>query len=122
MRTVNEEDQLVCESEISVAVVGKGGEFVLIRLDENGDGDEALITEAAMKGYAYCGVFGAKNGEVGAKCQPYPDAAYTMLRAAHAFARIVVAHAFAQQAARLTPKDDSARWLTRLTALPDPGD
>lgn len=112
MKVFDAQEQLVWDSEVSVAVIGKGGEFVLIRLDENGEGDEALIVEALKKDYAYCGVLGVKNGQAGAKCQPNPDAVYTMMHAGLAFAQ--------EMAGRLKPKDDSEQWLWRLWSLKDP--
>ena len=105
------QEQLVFDSEISVAVLGKGRDFVLIRLD--GKVDEAAMEEAKSKDYAYCGVLGVKDGQAGAKCEPNPDAAYTMMHAALAFAQ--------QVNERLTSRamGDSAEWLTRLFELPD---
>jgi hypothetical protein len=114
MRALDEQEQLVCDAEISCAVIGKGGDFVLIRLDENSEGDQALTEEAAKKGYAFCGVLGVKDGQAGAKCQPEPDAVYTMMCAALTFAQYV--------AAQLKPKDDSAAWCERLHILQDPRD
>lgn len=54
------QEQLVFESEISVAVLGRGAEFVLIRL--NGEIDEDATVRAAEKGYRYCGCLGVKDG------------------------------------------------------------
>lgn len=113
MRALDAQEQLVWDSEVCAAVVGKAGEFLLIRLDENGEGDELLMEAAARKGWAYCGVLGVKDGQAGAKCQPGADAIYTMMHAALAFAQEMAV------AGRLRPKDDSARWLEELYRLPD---
>jgi hypothetical protein len=104
-------ETLVFDSEISVAVMGRGGEFVLIRLD--GGIDEAATEDAARKGYAYCGVLGVKDGQAGAKCEPNPDAIYTCLLASLAFAQLVA------DRLKQKPKGDGAEWLARLFELPD---
>src|SRR5258708_13337164 len=105
-------EQLVFDSEISVAVMGRGGEFVLVRLD--GGIDETATEEAARKGYAYCGCLGIKDGVPGAKCEPDPDCVYTMMHAGLAFAQLVA------DRLKQKPKGDGVECLTRLFALPDP--
>jgi hypothetical protein len=106
------QEQLSRDSEISVAVLGKAKEFVLIRID--GPIDEAARATAVERGFAYCGVMGVKDGQAGVICEPFSDAAYTMMHAAIAFG--------AQVAERLRekPKGDSVEWLERLWQLPDP--
>jgi hypothetical protein len=106
------QEQLVMEGEISVAVLGKGAEFVLIELQ--GDIDEAATSQAREKGYAYCGVLGVKDGTAGAKCEPNPDAVYTMMHAGLAFAQLVA------DRLKQKPKGDGAEWLAALFALDDP--
>src|SRR5258708_38538898 len=104
-------EQLVFDSEISVAVMGRGGEFVIVRID--GGIDEAATEEAVRKGYAYCGCLGIKDGVPGAKCESNPDAIYTCLLASLAFARMVC------ERLKPPPKGDGVEWLTRLFVLPD---
>lgn len=87
MTILGAEEPLAWDSEVFVAVVGKGNEFEFIRLGQNGEWDEALIAEAVEKGYSFCGVIGAKGGEGRVRCQPNPDAVCTMGYAAFAFAR-----------------------------------
>jgi hypothetical protein len=104
-------ETLVVESEISVAVMGRDEDFVLIRLQ--GEIGEDLTSQGREKGYAYCGVLGVKGGQAGAKCAPNPDAVYTMMRAALGFAQLF--------ADRLKQKSqgDAVGWLTALFGLPD---
>jgi hypothetical protein len=107
------QEQLVWDSEISMAVVGKGGDFVLIDL---GEVDDDVTKLALARGYAWCGVLGVKDGQPCANCEPNPDAALTMMHAALAFAQKV--------ADRLRPpqKGDAVEWLESLYRLPDPRD
>jgi hypothetical protein len=106
-------EQLAWDSEagVSVAVLGKGEDFVLISLD--GQIDEAATATALAKGFSYCGVLGIKNGQAAVKCEPDSNAVYTMMHAALAFA--------AQVAERLRekPKGDAVEWLESLYRLPD---
>ena len=63
-------------------------------------------------GWCYVSCLAVVDGQAGAKCEPHPDAAYTMLHAALAFAQ--------QVAARLRAKhDDRVAWLDALYRLPD---
>jgi hypothetical protein len=106
--------QLIFESQISVGVLGKGEDFVLIPL--RGDGtpfDEAEVDAARDRGLEYCGVLGLKDGVPGAKCEPNPDCIYTMMHAGLAFAQLVA------DKLRPKPKGDAVDWLTRLFELPD---
>lgn len=104
-------ERIAMTGEVSVAVLGKGADFVLI--DITGPIDDAATTAALAKGFSYCGVMGVKDGEAGVKCEPNADAAFTMMHAALAFA--------SQIAGRITekPKGDSREWLERLYTLPD---
>jgi hypothetical protein len=99
------------ESEISVAVLGKGGDFVLIRLD--GEIDASATDAALARGFSYCGVMGVKNGQASVRCEPNPDAAVTMLHAALAFGTQVA------ERLRPQPEGDGVEWLERLYQLPD---
>jgi hypothetical protein len=105
------QEQLVFGGEISVAVLGKGADFVLIELQ--GEIDEDATEDAREKGYTYCGVLGVKDGQAGAKCEPHPDAVYTMLHAGLAFAQLVA------DRLKPPPKGDGVEWLTALFALED---
>ena len=105
-------EQMVMESEVSAAVLGRAGEFMLV--DLGGETDTAMEA-ARARGFTYCGVFAVVNGQATARPEPDADAALTMLYAGLAFAHL-------RQADRLTPpppKSDSVEWLTRLYALPD---
>jgi hypothetical protein len=104
------QEQMVMDSEISVGVLGKGADFVLIPI-EDGPIDEAATEDALSKGYVYCGVMGVKNGQPGVKCEPNPDAVFTMMHAALAFAQ--------QVAEMLRPKGDELEFLERLYRLQD---
>ena len=106
------QEQLVWNAEMSVAVLGKGEEFVLISLD--GPIDEAVTIDALSKGYRWCGVMGIKDGHAAAKSEQHPDAIYTMMHAALGFAK--------QVAEKLRPKSDvgdELEWLERIHRLPD---
>jgi len=105
-------EQLVFGGEISVAVLGRGADFVLIELQ--GEIDEDATDAAREKGYTYCGVLGVKDGQAGAKCEPHPDCIYTMMLAGLAFAQLVA------DKLRAKPKGDGVEWLTALFALEDP--
>ena len=107
------QEQLAWDGEAAVAVLGRGENFVLISLD--GPIDEAVTIDALSKGYRWCGVMGVINGQAAAKSEPGPDAVYTMMHAALAFAQRV--------AERLRPPKadvgDEVEWLERLYRLPD---
>lgn len=99
-----ERDMIQLNPEISVGVLGRGGEFVLVPTDQD---VEPAMEEAARRGWKYCGFFVVtRRGEPGVRCEPDPDSIYTMLLASLAFAQLV--------AERLKPKDDFekfAEWL-----------
>ena len=103
--------QLAFDSEISVAVLGNAGEFVLIPL--GGPLDDNVTRAAMERGFRYCGCLGIKEGIPGAKCEPDPDSVFTCLMASLAFARLVC------DRLKPPPKGDGVEWLTRLFALPD---
>jgi hypothetical protein len=105
------QEQLVFNSEIAVAVLGRAGEFVLIHLD---DAIEDAMAAAIAKGYGYCGTLAVVKGQAAAKCEPDPDSVYTMMHAALAFVQ--------QVADRLKqpPEGDAVQFLEHLYALEDP--
>jgi hypothetical protein len=105
-----EQQQMAFESEFCCGVLGRGQEFLLV--DLNGPIQD-FMEAAREKNYAYCGVLGVERGEAGVRCEPGADAAFTMLHASLAFAKLA--------AARLmpTPKGDGVEWLDALYRLPD---
>ncbi len=108
-------EQLVFESEICVGVLGKaGGDFILVPLMKDGPIDGA-VTDAAERGYSYCGVLGIVNGVPGAKCEPDADADSILccLLGSLAFARMVC------DRIKPAPKGDAVEWLTKLHGLAD---
>lgn len=107
MRAWDTQGWLLVDTEVNAAVYGAGGDFMLVYLDQNGKGDEALVMEAIRREYVLCGVLSVMGEHAGAKCLPNPDAVYTMMHAAIAFVQ--------DMPGRLS----SASWLTRLLELPD---
>ena len=81
------QEQLVFDSEISVAVIGRAGDFVLIDLTDNID--DAVVETARARRFGYCGVLALINGEPVAKCESDADAVYTMMHAGLAFTRMM---------------------------------
>lgn len=104
--------QLVWDSQISVAVLGRGNDFILIPLNETGvPMSETLLATARDRDFVFAGVFGFINGE--AKCKSESlDALPTMCAAIPAFVEFL--------RERLAPKSDAVDWLTKLHALEDP--
>jgi hypothetical protein len=113
MRAIDAVERLVCESEVSVAVLGRGRDFMLIRLDGDGELDPIELAEARSRGFFYAGALGITDGQPTVEWSD-PDAAFVMVRAALAFAQEMAV------AGRLRPKDDSAAWCERLHALEIP--
>jgi len=110
MKAIDAVERLVCESEVSVAVLGKGREFVLVS-PKDSEPDAGELAEARSRGFFFCGVLGIKDGQPSAECSCL-DAAFVMMHAALAFSQ--------EMLGRLRPKDDSAAWCERLHALEDP--
>jgi hypothetical protein len=106
------QSEFVLGSEVCVAVLGRGLDFVLIDISQ--ELDEAVTEDAIKKGFAYCGALAVKNGEAGARCEPHPDCVFTMMHAGMAFAQLVA------DMLRAKPKGDGVEWLTALYSLPDP--
>lgn len=104
--------QLVNESQIAAAVVGKGEEFRLIPI--TADGPDTTAMQAAMgRGFEYCGVMGWANGQARSRCEPSMEAIGIMACASLAFAEMVAAQLKKQQAG------DGTEWLQKLWELPD---
>lgn len=114
MRVLDAQEQLVWDSEVSVAVLGKGKgrDFVLVPL-KDAELDATELVETRSRGFFFCGVLGIRDGQPSAECSDL-DAAFVMMHAALAFAQEMAG------AGRLRPKDDSAAWCERLHALEDP--
>lgn len=108
---LDEQQQLTWDSEVSVAVLGRGGDFVLVNL---ADPIEDASKEAQVKGFHFCGVLAVKSGEPIAKCESDMDSVYTMMHAGLEFARLVADRLKQQQAG------DAVAWLGRLYTLEDP--
>ena len=99
MSVLDAQNQLVLAAELSLAVLGKGADIMLIRLD--GEIDHGV--DALSRGYSYAGVLGVVDGQTYMLCEPGRD--LTMRLARLAFMR--------------QPKDDSEQWLWRLWSLQD---
>ena len=68
MRAIDAVERLVSESEVSVAVLGAGRDFMLIRLDGDGELDPIELAEARSRGYTYAGVLSInRDGQPGAE-------------------------------------------------------
>jgi hypothetical protein len=98
-------ERLVWDSDISVAVRGKDGDIMLIRLD--GEIDHGV--DALSRGYSYAGVLGRKDGQTHMLCEPGFDVTVRLARIA--FAK--------QVAATREHKGDSVEFLEALYCLPD---
>jgi len=103
------QQQLVWDSEISVVVLGKGTEFVLVPLGEPGPIPKEITEDAKRRGLRFCGVLGRfKDGSAGMECEPDVESMSVMARACFGFAGLLE---------RQT--GDSAEWLKKLWTLPD---
>lgn len=107
---------LVCESTICAGVLGRGEEWVLIRLDADFEVKQEAVQDAVARGLFYCGTFGWGNGKMRAALEPDPDTLKPMRLAVFAFAAMVSAPA---PAAPEADYGDTADWLERLHSLPD---
>ena len=112
---MDEHTQLITNSPLSVAVLGAGEDYVLIRLDADGYPiDEASVEEAKGRGFDYCGLLAIKDGRAGVRIvEGNPGAIYTMLFAGLAFAHLVA------DRPQSPPTGDAEDWLSRLFGLPD---
>jgi hypothetical protein len=122
MQQLDAISELVGTSEYVVSVHGRGEDFVLFPVDD------ALDVEAAgalliAKDYYFCGVLCIRNGVPEMRCEPDPESARVMARAAMSFARLAASRITAAEAAETaeTAKlGDSAGWLEGLHGLDDP--
>ena len=108
------QQQLVFDSEISAAVLGKGSEFVLIPLPKQTPLDKAQVTRCNARGFLLAGFLGLKEGHVRVERESaHPEAAEPLLHGAIAFCL--------QNADKLQSDSsaDSIRWLEQLYSLPD---
>lgn len=116
-------EQIAFESEICAGVLGRAGEFVLIRLDQDEAGKQEALEGALSRGFVYCGVLGLKNGTAAVQSEPDPDALYTMMRASLAFGQFVAERIGVPPQEPAAPETgDAAEWLARLASLPDTRD
>jgi hypothetical protein len=113
--------QLTNHSLLSVGVLGNGEDFILVRLDDEGDPQDSHDFYAAMevaeeRGFLYCGVIAYKDGKTGARYAPgitdNAEVALPMFLAARAFERLLAEHLQPQPAV-------TTEWLTQLFQLPD---
>jgi hypothetical protein len=107
-----DQKQLILEAEFSAVVLGRGEEFVIVRLQCNDD--DTAGQEAIAQGMRYCGVLAVKDGIPTAEVESDPGAIYTMCFASLAFARMVVDRLHEPQ-----PRGDAEEWLGRLFQIPD---
>ena len=111
MKIRDAQEQLVWDSVVSVAVLGKGREFILIALPTDA-ADAVKMAEAKRREFFYCGVLGIRDGQPSAESSG-PETAFTLTLAALAFAQEMA------EAGRLRPKDDFVRFAEALWRLPD---
>lgn len=103
----DEQEQLVWDAQVAVAVLGKGTNILLVDMDE-------LMTEEARSfarigGYEFAGVLGYHwDGRVESRCEANPEAIQLCLHAAFGFAEFV---------AKKIKKGDSLEFLERLWKL-----
>ena len=105
--------RLLVEGNSVVGVLGKGEDFLLFPLQEDGPLDQGLLQRGQERGLAFCGVLGVVDGRMAARVEETnPMAVYTMLFAGLEFARQV-----APKLRPSEPKGDSVAWLERLHSL-----
>ena len=104
-------DELIRESEICFAVMGRDGRFSLFEITAPKPLDEELVSAVVANGYSYCGVVGLSGGLVLTRHEPDPDSWITVAHAARAAALAI--------GDRLRGKCDTSDWLELLYALPD---
>jgi hypothetical protein len=107
--------QLILHSEFTALVFGKGEDFVLLRV--NCDGDDSDISEAknaGERGMVFCGVLGLEDGQPKADISPTnPAAVYTTMLAGLSFALMVADRMKQKQT------DDFVRFAEGLYRLDD---
>jgi hypothetical protein len=108
--------QLIIESKICAGVLGRGEDFILIRLNDGEPLDQALVEDVVARGYRYVGVLGLKDGRPLVQLAPEnPEAVYTMSFAALAWVHSIAEHLRPQP----QPQGDGVAWLEALHQLPD---
>ena len=113
-------EQLASESAICAGVLGRGDEFVLIRIDEDYPGKQEDIECALSRGLSYCGALGwSRDGKMSAALESDPDTLLPMRLAAFAFAALIQQIGSGAASAPEVDHGDSTEWLERLHALPD---
>ena len=110
-------NELVCESTICAGVLGRGDEYLLVRLDADFYVRQYAVQKAIERGLFYCGAFGWANGRMRVALESDPDTLKPMRLAVFAFAAMVGAPA--PTAAPEANYGDTAGWLERLYSLPD---
>jgi len=116
MQFNNAQEKLAATAEICAVVLGRGGDYVLVRIDGDAPVDTALTATAAAKGFAYCGTLGIVDGKPAAECEPNMDAAFTCTMAAFEFARM----AAPQIRMTAVAEDDFRQFAESLWSLTDP--
>jgi hypothetical protein len=112
MKTRDTTEQLVWDSEVSYAVLGRDRDFVLVRLHVNGETEATQLAEAKRRNFFYAGVLGLRDGQPSAESSG-PETAFTLTLAALAFSQEMAA------SGRLRPKDDFCVFAEALFRLPD---
>jgi hypothetical protein len=107
-------DQKLIAAELSVGVLGRGEDFLLVNLNDV-PLPESVAADARSRNLFYCGALLVTDGVVSAETVSDPDAAVPMLHAALALAKQVAGKA-----------DDGGAgwvsWLQNLWELPDTRD
>lgn len=104
------QEELVITGLCPTAVLGRGGDFVLIQLGEGID--NTLTAQARAKGFVYYGVLAIRHGHGEASCEyeSNVDCLHTMMNAALEYARL--------HAEKLCA-GDTVEWLRALHRLAD---
>ncbi len=106
-----EADLFNFDTELTVAVLGKGKEFFLVRMGDNNYAGEIRSIVAAYD-YSYCGLIHIKDGEPKVAIEPDAESALVMAHAGLHLSELI--------AGCLQRKQLSAQYCERLFALPDP--
>jgi hypothetical protein len=105
-------DELIRESEICFAVMGRDGQFTLFEVTAPGPLDEDSVSSAVAKGYGYCGVVGLTGGLVLTRHEDDADSWRTVTMSSRAVARLIAMRRAAEVA--------SVDWCEALHTLSDP--
>jgi hypothetical protein len=98
------------DTELTVAVLGRGKEFFLVRMGDNDYAGEIKSIVAAYD-YSYCGLIQIKDGEPKVAIEPDPESAFVMAHAGLHLSELI--------AGCLQRKQLSAQFCERLYSLPD---